>query len=378
MLLLGILGLSELLPGDPVLEPWERAAFDLPHPSGAVYQGPPRVDHPVLPVQIWGLRYALDVVLRTTSDQWDMHELARIDLPDRSLWVAKDANTDRVQTIVADIPFIQSWVPEVPVERFSRPLIVDDQSTADWLDLSFSYRNPDDQQVDIHVEGKPPTKPSPHRNGNTMGHSRDSVAALLDLHLFGRAKTATVSYDGVPAKIKKVAGVYPMQILLAQTQGGFAVANAILRPAPSGFLLQRPSTTEPWPTRSEEDWIMGEDGWLTHASSITTQRYHYQNGELDRALVLQAGQDTPVTEVLFQPSVPDLRRPFTGEYVSRFVVDIAGQKAHGIGELHCRWVDSNTVEVDMIPQQPRWFADRPMRTFIRYTPQGVLFVVNRT
>ena len=120
MLLLGILGLSELLPGDPVLEPWERAAFDLPMPSGAVYQGPPRVNHPVLPVQIWGLRYALDVVLRTTSEQWDMHEIARIDLPDRSIWVAKDASAEKVQTIVANIPDIQSWVPEVPVQRFSR------------------------------------------------------------------------------------------------------------------------------------------------------------------------------------------------------------------------------------------------------------------
>ena len=61
-------GLRDLLPTDPVLEPAQRALFDHFVPSTAVYQGPPRVDFPVLPVQVFGVRYALDVVLVGDDD----------------------------------------------------------------------------------------------------------------------------------------------------------------------------------------------------------------------------------------------------------------------------------------------------------------------
>ena len=59
-LLLAGCGLSKMLPGPPVLSAAERATFDAVLPSGAAYTGPARVAAPVLPLQVWGLRYGLD------------------------------------------------------------------------------------------------------------------------------------------------------------------------------------------------------------------------------------------------------------------------------------------------------------------------------
>jgi hypothetical protein len=83
------------------------------------------------------------------------------------------------------------------------------------------------------------------------------------------------------------------------------------------------------------------------------------------------GVGVPVTDVLFRPALPDLRRPFTGTTQSAFAVDIAGQKGHGTGTVRCHWADADTVEVEMIPTEPRWFADRPMKTTIRYDATGM-------
>lgn len=363
-------GLADLLPGDPVLSPAQRASYDASTPASVHYSGPPRVEFPVLPIQVFGVRYALDVVISTTNPDWDMHEYARVDLPSGPLWLAKDATAQKVQSIVAPIEDIAGWVPEVPVVRYNRPLEVVDHSAGNRVDLQFRYQNPRDQAVEVHAVGTLPTRPSPHRNGNTMGHSRDSVAVLLDLHLFGPLRQVDMSIDGVKQKIKRIFGLYPMKILLAQTQGGFAIADALLQGTPEGFRLQRPGSDAPWPTHSEESWAY-TDGWARTNNPVSSTGYHYTQGELDRAEVWQAGQPVPVTGVVFQPSVPDLRRPFPGTVESSFVVDIAGQQAHGTGRLVSQWVSEDTVQVDMVPEAPAWFANRPIRTTLRYTSEGV-------
>ena len=80
--------------------------------------------------------------------------------------------------------------------------------------------------------------------------------------------------------------------------------------------------------------------------------------------------DVPATRVAFHPPLPDLRRPFTGTVESAFAVDIAGQIGHGIGRVRCAWSGADTLTVDMIPEEPRWFADRPMRSTITFAGDG--------
>ena len=151
----------------------------------------------VIPLQVWGLRYALDVVLETEHPDWIMHEYARIDIPDPSsgaatpIWIAKDASTDFVQTITAGVTDIRSWVPEIPVPRNAGAVTVTDHSEGAVADLRFQYTNPRGEAVDAHYRGAMPTEPAKPRNGNTMGHSRPSLAALLD-----GSDAATVTRSG--------------------------------------------------------------------------------------------------------------------------------------------------------------------------------------
>jgi hypothetical protein len=170
----------------------------------------------------------------------------------------------------------------VPAPRTARPLVVTDKSTADHADLKFEYTNPHGEPTVVTYAGPMPTEPSKPRNGNTMGHSKRAVAVLLDLNLFKPGGDATVNIGGKDWGIKKLLGLYPLKFILAQTQGGFAVTDFRVTPHAGGFTLTRPSGTEPWPTEATEEWTT-EDGWVRRDSPIVSLRYHYRDGELDRA-----------------------------------------------------------------------------------------------
>ncbi len=383
--LLGGCGLKHILPGPPVVTGDARTAYDTFEPAPVTYTEAAPNRPVVLPLQIWGLRYALDVVLETTHPDWIMHEYARIDLaatessPARSLWIAKDAATDFVQTITSDVPDIRSWVPEIPVPRHAGSVVVTDATAGETADLRFQYENPKGQAVDVHYRGTIPTEPAKPRNGNTMGHSRPSLAALLDIHLYQPGGEAEVSIGGEAQKIRKLFGLYPMKFLLAQTQGGFAIADFAEAWGPAetaGFLLTRPGSGSAWPTEAVETWVGGDDGWVERSGPVTTLRYHFVHGELDQAEVRQSGLGFPVMRAVFQPAIPDLRRRFSGEARSRFVIDVAGQVGHGIGETVARWEGDEAV-VDMIPLEPSWCADRPRQTRVVAGEGGDSVVVKR-
>lgn len=373
-------GLRDVLPGPAVSTGRDRAAFEVaeaPRTSdGAAlaYTSAPAVPYPVLPLQVWGLRYALDLVLVSDHPDWVMHEYARIDLPERSFWLAKDAGRDREQTITADIPEIESWVPEAPVRRKQGQLTVEDTSTSTTANLHFSYTNPLGQPVDIRYSGPLPTAPSQPRNGNTMGHSRASVAALLDLYAFRIGGKASVTIDGKERKLHKLAGLLPEAYLLSQVQGGFAVTDFAMRGMAESFIVTRPWAAEGWPTREDgETWEVGADGWAVRSGPVTTLRYHFVEGELDRAQVLQYGADEVLVNVVFIPRVPDVRRRFSGVSASRFVVDINGQPGHGTGCFATEWV-ANGLETRLQPDAPRWFADRALLGTIQYRSDDTTWV----
>jgi hypothetical protein len=213
-----------------------------------------------------------------------------------------------------------------------------------------------------------------------MGHSRQSLAALLDLHLFRPGGEVEMTIGGAPVRVRRLFGVYPMKFLLAQTQGGLAIADFRQSFGQSdrqssqgaGFRLVRPGDAAAWPTRAEETWTWA-DGWARHDGPLVSTRYHFVDGELDRAQAWQVGVDVPVTDIAFNPRVPDLRRPFTGTVASAFAADIAGQPGHGTGAVSCRW-EGDAARCELRPSKPHWFADRPMDARITYDADGSVLV----
>lgn len=372
MVILAACALRDVLPGPPVMGVKEREVFVVSGHADVTYDGPPLVSFPVLPVQIWGLQYALDVVLVSRHPDWVMHEYARIDAPSGPIWLAKDAGTDGEQTIIAPIEGIEGWAPEVPVRRIHGALDVVDASEKGGADLTFAYTNPLGQAVSVHYKGRLPAAPSWPRNGNTMGHSRGRVAALLDLYQFRIGGKVRMSIGGVPQKLHRLAGIIPEAYLLGQTQCGFAIADFAQEAAASGgFTLLRPVADAEWPTMSREAWtVVGPH--VVRQSTLAKLDYAMPNGELTGATVKQTGAGEVMRLALASP-LPDVRRHFAGTITAPFVIDVGGRPAHGSGTLAARWQSEDTVLVDMIPTAPRWFAERPMQTRIRYA-DGKAFV----
>lgn len=378
---LGCATLDGMLPGTAVLDAAAVAAWPGPRPADVRYTGPARTDHVVLPLQVFGVYYDLDVVLVSEHPDWDMHEYARVQTPDGPLWMAKDANRDKVQTIVADHPELQSRIAEVPVQRFVRPLRVEDRSEGRRIDVSLSYINSDGDPVSVDYRGRLPRKAPPKRNGHTMGHSAHAVAVALDLERFGTGGRARIAIDGEHVKLDRLLGLYRQRYLLRQAQGGVAVTSFRQQPsADGGFLVVRPAAgaTDPatgaagWPTHRTERWTATPDR-ATFDDGWTRQTHRFVDGGLARSTVHQYGREDPVTDLWFDPALPDLSRHFEGEATSRFRMDINGQPGHGTGTVVAWWEDG-VAHVALRPSAPRWLADRPLDGTVSFRPDGAVLV----
>lgn len=378
-----------MLPTGPVLSPRDLPAFEAATPSPAVYDGDPRVPFLVLPVQIFGVLYQTDVVISTRHPRWDMHEYARIDTPEGHLWMAKDSDRAGVQTIIADLPDLDTVLAEVPVPRKRGAVVVQDDSEGEDIKLRLSYDNPDGEPVIAEYAGRMPAKPPRQRNGNTMGHSQHAVAVVLDISRMGSFRhRAAISIGGEQHRIKRVAGLVPMHFLLRQAQGGLAVtsfrqeaaddAGAFRLQRPAGAGERDPATGAPgWPTRRQEHWTVesvGDSQHLSFDSGLNQLHYHFVAGGLSRATVQQVAVDRPVSTLWVEPALPDLRRPFAGTLVSRVRMDVGEERGHGLGRMEARWIDADTVQVDFFGEKPRWLATRPLRHTLSFQPDGSVVV----
>jgi hypothetical protein len=377
--------LKRYLPEGPVLDGWERTR-GWPAGTSAVvhYTSEPALPFPVPAVQVWGLTYDLDLVLVSRHPDWDMHEYARISTPQGPVWLCKDARAGTLdQSIVADIEDIEGWLPEVPVPRRSYPVQVVDRSSDDRLDLELSYENIDGHPVRVTYQGSPPKTRQKKRNGSTMGHSKATVLAVLDLPYRDFAKRASVEIDGVDQGIDRILGLVPFRMALQQTQGGLAVGD--VRFAMDGEQLvgtYRTATGGEVPT----PWTLRErDGAVELVQTQQMRELVYRftasaDGaglELSSASVTQHGRATPTVVLSLSPPLPDLRRSFDGAVRSRFVLDVNGQENHAIGWLEARSTADGAV-VTTLPEAPWWTADRPMSATITRTEGTARVEILRT
>ena len=344
--------LSEMLPDGPVLDAAQLSAFDAPAASGVTYTGAPLVNFPVLPLQVFGLHYDVDIVLVSQSPDWDMHEYARVSTPTGPVWLAKDADTRRVQTIVSDLPDLGALAPEVPIERFERPMTVQDRSEGDHIDMELGYTNSKGQPVKVS-----------YRERMAL------VAVVLDLSRFKHGGRARVTIDGHRWRLDHLLGFYSQKYLLVQTQGGVVVTRFREQATESGFSLTRPDPADlAWPTHSNEQWTVSSQGDEQRACSeggLTALCYRFRDGEWLGAEVRQAGQDQPVFVMRLSPALPDLRRPFDGVATSHFTFDVGGQEGHGAGLVSARW-EGDRVLVSLIPQAPKDLVRRPMEGSVAF------------
>ena len=368
----GCAPIQRLLPEGPVaVENLDLYSLE-PAASGVTYTDAPRVDFPLLPIQVWGVHYDMDLVVVSNHPDWDMHEYSKMSLGDQTLWMVKEADQNMVQTALADVSDLNQWAPEIPVPRQTGDVEVIDKSEGNKVDVAFNYTNTKGDPVEAHFRGRIAPKSPALRNGSTMGHSRDYIAAVLDLTRNKHGGRLTLKIDDKKYRPERLLGFYRMQFVLEQTQGGFAITSLRQTPEEDGFKLQRPIPGVAWHTQSTHHWLNESHGVVRPGGPIRLH-YHFADTVDQRewrgAEIYQDGRETPVLVVRLDRALPDLRRHFEGRAVSNFVIDINGQTAHGSGTLTAFWTDDGPV-VEMNPEAPWWFADRPLRSTLRFNEDG--------
>lgn len=365
--------LRDLLPHGPALSPGRRAALLAgAGASGARYGRRWAPGGPWLPLQVFGARYGLDLVLVSDHPSWDMHELARLDGPEGPEWLFKDSAGDTLrQSLVSRRADLAHRLPEIPLERHVRPTEVVDRSCDREIDLVLRYVNAVGEPVEVRYEGPQPAPRAWGRNGSTMGHSRDQVLVALDIEAQSFARRASVRIDGRPRPIARVAGLVPLQVALRQTQAGLSVGRWEQARRDGAMHTVHPATG------SEQAWAL-EDGeglvWLVQRDPWRTLRYGFrvdgdERFELVRAEVSQVGVQAPVCALHFAPALPDggweLQAPWRG----RWVLDVHGQPAHAWGQVWARPVGAG-ARVDVVASAPRWCTDRPLRFELSPSARG--------
>lgn len=359
-----------MLPEGPAWSPKER--IEILHPSKqheVNYTGDPLVNFPVLPIQVWAATYELDLILVSKHPDWNMHEYAKLATPQGDLWIMKDAEEGSLnQFIVADIPNIQSWLPELPVIRKQYPVKVIDKSTSKLLDFEFEYENIQGKLVNATYKGKHPKTALKKRNGSTMGHSRNQLLVALDLPYRDFGKKASITYGNQAYKMDKLLGLVPFQMALKQTQGGLSSGQYVIQKTANGKVITTHYNKD---IPIEQQWIYNNTPKKTsihQKNDFRSLNYEFKGTnrqELEVAYVQQWNKQEQGTRITFAPPLPDIRCPFEGQYRSDFVIDMNGQKSNAVGEVIVEWLDGK-ASITIVPTAPWWMVDRPMQTLISY------------
>lgn len=370
--------LSDYLPHGPVLDANGRARWLAGCRDEVRYSGDSRVSFPIPPAQFFGLTYLQDIVLVTEHPEWTMHEYAQVQLPQGTRWICKDSNRVGQQTITSDLPDLAGWVPEVPVVRRTRPVAVVDRSAPGILDVQLRYESPLDEVVDLHLRGKLAQRRERWSNGSAFNHSQETVAVVVDISKrqpFGL--DAAISFNGTPARIKRLLGLFPVKAILTQTQGGLAIASMRLQRDADRYRLTRPIAGTTWNTHADERWQLQRDGEITlatHRNQTSRFELRYVERGLQSARVWQAHDDLLLTSVELSAPLPDISRPFQGTVTRHFVVEINGLTL-GCGSVDARHSDGGEVIVAWKPTAPRWFRQRPIRTQVEFQQNDDCHVV---
>lgn len=226
-LMLGGCG-AKYRPQGPVMSSYERTMkFPVHRPHDKLkYSGRTAASTaPVIPLMAFGAAFDLDVALMPRDGELDMIEFARLNLPDRHLWLALETSVSGEQTLLANVDDIESILPELPLTRIAvDSFTTTDLSTESTVDVSLSYDNSQGSRVDAQLLGDPPI-PAKKRNGRTYNHSENSLLAVLDIPASESLFKADVTIDGKGLSLKKIGGFVPARFVMQQAQGGLAVAT---------------------------------------------------------------------------------------------------------------------------------------------------------
>lgn len=338
----------------------------------------PITEIPIIPFQIFAVPYKLDIVLVSDHPNIDMHEFALIDLPYGKTWIAKESQKGSLdQSIYTDDKRIETLFPEIPLPIQQCEMRIIESRKDQELDVTFEYTNLNGDSVEAHYHGSTLLKTLKKPNGSTMGHSKNQVMALLDLSSRSFGRKAEIQYNGEKAKIKKILGIRPFQMMLKQTQAGLSVG--------SKSIIERDGEihSEQGEMIKSEKWaIKSLDTMLSfHTKNVARKiEYNFSKNQSDlqfsNASIQYWNHRHKTMDISVYPPLPDLRRKFILSHSSKFVIHV-NEKALGYGRIEVSWKSLNEVapyiEILIIPEHPWWIKERPMTTIIKIVDREVQY-----
>ncbi|MCH2043363.1 MAG: hypothetical protein MK212_04425 [Saprospiraceae bacterium] len=336
--------------------------------AGVQYTDKAKTSCPILPLQVWAATYDLDIVMVSKHQAWNMHEFARVATPQGAVWLMKDAREGSLdQCLIADIPDLDFWLPELPVQRKYYPVRVEDKSTSKLLQFNFAYENILGEQVKASYKGKRIKTKMKKRNGSTMGHSQNHAMVVLDLPYRDFGKKASMQFDGKTHKIQKLLGIVPFCMALQQTQGGLSIGEFNIKQLSDKLLQTSHPIKDTFAVQEWNKYPVDNGFCIEQKGDFRTLRYFFSDTlgklELKAASAQQWNYTNESFRIEFERPLPDLRYPFQDTFQTKFVLDIGEQKSHGLGTVQAYWENDSPV-LKLLPERPWWVADRPMQTHI--------------
>ena len=351
---------GDYLPRGPVLNAGERAEF---HHSADLQTSALNAHSPVLPFQVFGLEYPRDVVLEVEHPSVSMLEIASLDLPEeKSIWIAKIATPDGEQILVSDREEVTQWLPEINAQRMHQPDTFSVSESPDGtLSLELMLPNGDTLQATAVLS---PVRTPSKTNSSTFNHSEAIAMAVLEVSGKRIGIDATMRINQQPVPPSKVFGVIPVKALLRQTQGGISTSDIEVHPEGSELHLIRPDS---WAVPGVQTCIH-EAGTVSCPGELSTAYYRYSKGGFFEAEVIDFRQRSLFKMTLNEP-LPPLDGSFEGIHSRTFMVNVGQLPAAGHGELILAR-EKESVTLDIRPQAPTWFAERPMQSRLLFSSEG--------
>lgn len=364
----------KLMPVGPVVDD-EDAFLGGPSSSGVSYGSLERViEAPVLPFLPWGLDFDEEMLFEFGAHPtYGMVEITRIRSREgREEWFALVSEHSGVQHVVVGGARAIELARTFPAPVWEGELDVVAVRSARQVQYRARFVLPSGEKVDAVITSRGSGRAPPLRNGNGMNHSEDTVLAVLDLEESNWA-SAEVRLDGKLAPVRWLAPFLPFAWRLEQAAGGLRSGTLWMETAEDGGLVAEEEATGS--TLQFEAEVAGDVVRLRQRGALLDTHWTFDIGagpsgpwELRSVEVLHGEVST--FRARFNPSLPDLRYLPEAGHESFMVAGSNGMTGYMTGRVRIGSSEGDVV-VDVLPDQPSWACERPVRNRLNYIRSGV-------
>lgn len=306
------------------------------------------LESPLIPLMAFGMHFEIDVVIALKNDNdWGMIELFPVTIPSgERLWFSLDSKLDGSQFIGVPKNYHEhkdKFHFLFPGKMYDANLEVEENGNH----YKIKYTRIDGVEVKTEVVIPNNAMKSMTPNGNTMNHSIQNSSIVLYLEKMGFiSKGFKFNFD--PNKVDRILG---KRILMQLVQTAVGFMQADWEQTNDSLVCNGITVPLSWDAA----------GSILTVGSFPEVKYHFTkiNEQLELREINIIQNDDNVGHIQLNPSLPDFRYKFTGEYNSKITISIKDLKGLLKGEVKGEGSDGT---IFYRPISPHWAKNRPIDT----------------